>query len=124
MFKSYHPDYEDGGQLRDFVYVKDVCKIILWFLHNPSVSGLFNVGTGPAQSVGELARATFSALGEIQPNIEFIDMPETLKEKYQYYTQAEMDKLHAVGCNIPMMNLEQGVKDYVTEYLAKSYANY
>lgn len=124
LFKSYRPDYEDGGQLRDFVYVKDVCKIILWFLHNPNVSGLFNVGTGHAQSFGELARATFNALGEIEPNIEFIDMPETLKEKYQYYTKAETDKLHAVDCNIPMMNLEQGVKDYVTEYLAKNYATY
>lgn len=120
LFKSCHPDYEDGGQLRDFVYVKDICKVILWFLENKEVSGLFNVGTGKAQSFKELAEATFHAL-DMEPNIIYIDMPEHLKEKYQYYTQADMEKLRGVGYKDAFCSLEEGCSDYVKNYLNKKY---
>lgn len=118
LFKSCNPQYQDGGQLRDFVYVKDICSVILWLLENPSVNGLFNVGTGKARSFQELAEATFASL-ELSPNIEYIDMPEHLKEKYQYYTKAEMQKLRKAGYNKDFYSLQKGVKDYVQCYLEK-----
>lgn len=123
LFKSCNPDYQDGEQLRDFVYVKDVCSVILWLLEHKNVSGLFNVGTGRAQSFRELAEATFHALG-MEPRIEYIDMPEHLREKYQYYTKAEMYKLREAGYRAPFMNVEQGVEDYVRNYLDRGYAIY
>lgn len=123
LFKSCNPNYEDGGQLRDFVYVKDICSVIYWLLQNPQVSGLFNVGTGRTQSFRELAEAIFHALG-LEPNIEYIDMPEHLREKYQYYTKAEMEKLYRVGCNKKFMSLEEGVKDYVLNHLNEHFLEY
>ena len=123
LFKSCNPNYKDGGQLRDFVYVKDVCAVMKWFLDNGEVSGLFNVGTGSAQSFAELAEATFHALG-LEPNIEYIDMPEHLKKKYQYYTQASMEKLRSVGYDKPFMNLEEGARDYVVNHLDKDFEIY
>ncbi len=123
LFKSCNPDFKDGAQLRDFVYVKDVCSVIMFFLENSQHSGLFNVGTGRAQSFEELANATFSALG-LRPNIEYIDMPEHLREKYQYYTKAEMDKLRSIGYNKEFMDVSTGVKDYVTNYLDKGFEIY
>ena len=123
LFKSCNPDYKDGEQLRDFVYVKDVCSVMLWLLEHQEVSGLFNVGTGRAQSFRELAEATFHALG-LEPNIEYIEMPMHLRKKYQYYTKAEMSKLREAGYDKPFMNLEEGAKDYVQEHLAKDYATY
>ena len=123
LFKSCHPDYADGGQLRDFVYVKDVCAVILFLLNHPSVSGLFNVGTGRAQSFRELAEATFHAL-DLEPNIIYIDMPEHLREKYQYYTKAEMTKLQNTGSEKPFYDLEAGARDYVTGYLARNFEVY
>lgn len=123
LFKSCNPDYRDGEQLRDFVYVKDICEVVYWLLQNPQVSGLFNVGTGKAQSFRELAEATFHALG-LEPNIEYIDMPEHLKDKYQYFTEAEMGKLRAAGYDGKFMNLEAGVRDYVQRYLDKGYESY
>lgn len=123
LFKSCNPKYQDGGQLRDFVYVKDICKVIKWLLDHPDVSGLFNVGTGRAQSFKELGEATFRALG-LEPNIRYIDMPETLKNKYQYYTQAKMDKLRNAGYTEPFMSLQEGVTDYVQNHLAMNYATY
>lgn len=123
LFKSANPDYEDGGQLRDFVYVKDVCSVIKWLMDNPEVSGLFNVGTGKAQSFRELAEATFYALGS-EPNIRYIDMPEHLKNKYQYYTKAEINKLRDAGYGKEFMDLETGIKDYVIQYLNHNYENY
>ncbi|MBN9565105.1 MAG: ADP-glyceromanno-heptose 6-epimerase [Alphaproteobacteria bacterium] len=116
LFKSYHPSYTDGGQLRDFVYVADCVKIMLWLFANPHISGLFNVGTGKARSFQDLASEVFKALN-LAPNIEFIDMPETLKDKYQYYTQANIDKLLAAGYTTPMTSLEEGIKEYVQTYL-------
>ena len=123
LFKSCNPNYEEGGQLRDFVYVKDICSVIKWFLDNPEKSGLFNLGTGRAQSFRELAEATFHALG-LEPNIKYIEMPEHLKNKYQYYTKAEMSKLREAGYSKPFMDLEAGAKDYVQEHLSKNCENY
>lgn len=123
LFKSCNPDYEDGGQLRDFVYVKDICSVIMFLLEHKSVNGLFNVGTGRAQSFSELAEATFEALG-LEPNIKYIDMPEKLRGKYQYYTKAEMQKLRDMGYDKPFADLKQGVTDYVQNHLAKDYLTY
>ena len=123
LFKSCNPEYEDGGQLRDFVYVKDICSVIAWLLEHPSVSGLFNVGTGKAQSFRDLAEATFHALG-MKPNIIYIDMPEKLRGKYQYYTQARMEHLRAAGYDKPFADVKTGVADYVQNYLAKDYLSY
>lgn len=123
LFKSCNPDYEDGGQLRDFVYVKDICSVVMWLLENQNVSGLFNVGTGCAQSFEELANATFHALG-LEPNVMYIDMPEHLKKKYQYYTQAKMCKLYEAGYDKKFMSIEDGVKDYVLNHLHKDYLIY
>lgn len=123
LFKSCNPDYEDGDQLRDFVYVKDICSVIMFLLKNRDISGLFNVGTGHAQSFRELAEATFHALG-LEPNIRYIDMPEKLRGKYQYYTQAEMGKLYGTGYPLPFTDVEHGVTDYVQNHLAKDYLTY
>lgn len=123
LFKSCNPNYGDGEQLRDFVYVKDICSLIYWLLHNEQVSGLFNVGTGRVQSFKELAEATFHALG-LEPNIEYIDMSESLKEKYQYYTKAEMSKLRATGFDKNFMDLEAGTRDYVLEHLHRGFLVY
>lgn len=123
LFKSCNPNYADGGQLRDFVYVKDICKVIMWLLVNKHVSGLFNVGTGRAQSFAELAEATFHAL-DLEPNIEYIDMPEKLRGKYQYYTKAEMSKLYDAGYPYHFADVENGVRDYVQSHLAQNYLTY
>lgn len=123
LFKSCNPDYADGGQLRDFVYVKDICDVMYWMLQHPQVSGLFNLGTGRAQSFAELAEATFHAL-RLEPNIEYIDMPENLRKKYQYYTKAEMGKLREAGYTKKFMDLEEGARDYVLEHLEKDFAIY
>ncbi len=123
LFKSCSPNYGDGDQLRDFVYVKDICSVVKWLLNNPNISGLFNVGTGHAQSFRELAEAIFYALG-IQSNIRYIDMPNHLKNKYQYYTKAEMNKLYDAGYRNSFMNLEAGIKDYVLRYLNEDYSVY
>ena len=123
LFKSCNPNYDDGGQLRDFVYVKDICSVILFLLRNQNINGLFNVGTGRAQSFRELAEATFRALGK-EPNIRYIDMPEKLRGKYQYYTQADMTQLSGIGYPRDFMDVETGVRDYVQNHLAKDYLTY
>jgi ADP-L-glycero-D-manno-heptose 6-epimerase len=116
LFKSYHPDYADGGQLRDFLYVKDCVKVVAWLLGNPQVNGLFNLGTGKARSFEDLAKATFAAVGKT-PAIHYVDMPEELRGKYQYFTEADMTRLRAAGYTDSFYSLEEGVKDYVQEYL-------
>lgn len=123
LFRSHNPKYQDGEQLRDFVYVKDVCKVIKYFMEHPEKSGLYNVGTGKAQSFRELAEATFYALG-LKPEIEYIDMPELLREKYQYYTKAEVGKLREAGYMESFGDLTVGVTDYVTNYLNKDFLIY
>lgn len=118
LFKSYRADYKDGGQLRDFVYVKDCVKVVTWLLANPEVNGLYNLGTGKARSFTDLAAATFAAVGK-QTAIQYIDMPEEIRDKYQYYTQADMAHLRAAGYKDEFHSLEDGVKDYVQSYLMK-----
>jgi ADP-L-glycero-D-manno-heptose 6-epimerase len=117
LFKSYRPEYADGEQLRDFIFVKDAVAMTLYFLENRGVSGLFNCGTGRARSWKALATAVFAAM-DIPPVIEFIEMPESLKGKYQYFTQAEMARMRAAGYSAPFTSLEDGVREYVTDYLA------
>lgn len=122
LFRSHRPDYTDGGQKRDFVYVKDVLNVIMWFLENRKSenSGLYNLGTGKAETFLELGNSVFKALNK-QPNIEFIDTPEDIRDKYQYFTEANMAKLKKAGYNNRFMNLEEGVGDYVNNYLNKDF---
>ena len=117
LFQSHKEGYADGGQLRDFVYVKDVVRVMVDLIKAPKVSGLFNLGTGQARSFLDLAKATFSAM-EVEPNIEFIPMPEDLRGKYQYFTQATMGKLAKAGILPPKTSLEEAVRDYVRTWLA------
>lgn len=116
LFKSYRTDYKDGGQKRDFVYVKDCVNVMLWLFENPKVTGLFNVGTGRARTFLDLANGVFSAL-ERPPKIEFIPMPDGLIDKYQYYTEASVTRLREFGYDVPFTELESGIHDYVKNYL-------
>ena len=118
LFKSYQPDYQEGHQLRDFIWVEDCVNVMLWLWDTPQVSGLFNVGTGTARSFFDLATAVFSALGR-RPSITYIDMPDGLNATYQYYTQAPMDKLRQAGYTRPFTSLEEGVRHYVQNYLSQ-----
>ncbi|MBV8889024.1 MAG: ADP-glyceromanno-heptose 6-epimerase [Alphaproteobacteria bacterium] len=115
LFKSHHPDYPDGGQLRDFVYVGDCVAVVRWLLQNPEISGLFNVGTGIARSFADLAAGVFAALGR-PPRIGFVDTPANLRDKYQYFTQAEIGKLRAAGFRNDFRSLENGIRDYIEQY--------
>jgi ADP-L-glycero-D-manno-heptose 6-epimerase len=119
LFRSGRPDYADGGQVRDFIYVKDCVDVMLWLLESPHVSGLYNVGTGKARSWLDLARALFIATQQPE-KIEFIDMPASLAGKYQYYTEARMVRLRQAGYAKPFTPLEAGIGDYVRGYLARS----
>lgn len=112
LFRSHDAEYRDGGQLRDFVWVGDCAAAILWLLENPSVSGLFNLGTGRARSFDDLARAVFAALS-MPVSIEYVDMPAELRRRYQYFTEAKMDRLRAAGYRKPFTSLEEGVACYV-----------
>ena len=112
LFKSHRPDYRDGQQLRDFLYVKDAVDMTLFFLDAKIPGGIYNVGTGQARSWVDLATAPFHSLGR-EPKLEFIPMPEAIRDKYQYHTRAEMAKLRAVGYDTPAMTLEEAVADYV-----------
>lgn len=123
IFKSYKEGYEDGKQLRDFVYVKDLCKVVHFMIEHPKVSGLFNLGTGTARSFYDLAAATFDAMG-VERNITFVEMPESLRPKYQYFTEAKMDKLRETGYKDDFYSLEEGAKDYVQNYLMQNILNY
>lgn len=117
LFRSHHPDFRDGEQQRDFIYVKDIVDVLHWVWENSDVSsGIYNLGTGKARTFIDLALATFSAMGR-DPQIEFIDTPADIRDKYQYFTEAEMDKLRGQGYNKPFTSLEEGIHDYVTEYL-------
>ena len=116
LFKSHRDGIADGDQRRDFIYVDDVVRVILWLLATPSVSGLFNVGTGKARSFRELMLAAYAALGT-RPNIEYIDMPEQIRGSYQYFTESKVDRLHRAGYNGGFTTLEDAVKAYVADYL-------
>lgn len=112
LFRSHNPSFKDGQQLRDFVYVKDVANVILWLMEHRPASGLYNVGTGKARSFYDLADNTFKAMGK-ETRIEFIDTPMEIRDKYQYFTEAKMDKLKTAGYNEPFTSLEDGVREYV-----------
>ncbi len=123
LFRSHRDDFKDGEQLRDFIYVKDVLKTICWMMSElatstnaADASGLYNLGTGKARSFNHLAEATFHAMG-LKPVIQYIDMPEDIRDKYQYFTEAQMDKLRNIGYQQTFCSLEDGVTDYVKNYI-------
>lgn len=117
LFRSHNPDYADGGQMRDFVFVDDVVDIIVWLLENPAIFGVFNAGSGQARSFLDLANATFAAAGKA-PQIAYVDTPEVIRDKYQYFTEAKMERLRAAGYAGQPTPLEEGVRRYVQDYLA------
>lgn len=116
LFRSHHPEFADGEQSRDFIYVKDVVDVIIYMMEQRPVSGIFNLGTGRASTFMDLVKFTFAAM-EVEPVIEFIDTPEDIRDKYQYFTEAKMDKLRAAGYDASFTSLEEGVRDYVRNYL-------
>jgi ADP-L-glycero-D-manno-heptose 6-epimerase len=119
LFKSYKPEYGDGEQVRDFVYIKDCTEVLWWLLNHPAANGLFNLGTSKARSWNDLAKAIFAAL-ELPPKIDYIEMPESIRDAYQYHTQASTEKLKAAGCPVVFHSLEESVQDYVRMYLHPS----
>ncbi|MGD9486948.1 MAG: ADP-glyceromanno-heptose 6-epimerase [Calditrichaceae bacterium] len=123
LFKSHRPDFKDGEQLRDFVYITDVVNVIWYLLSKPKVNGLFNVGSGNARSFKDLVTATFKAMN-LETNIKYIDMPENIRDRYQYYTQAEISKLRKAGYDQKMHTLEEGITDYVQNYLMDEFKHY
>ena len=118
LFKSYREGVPDGGQTRDFVYVRDVADVIGWLAKNEQVNGIYNLGSGTARTFEDLARAVFTAAGR-EPEIEYTPMPPAIRDKYQYFTQANMERLQEAGYNQPMTTLEDGVSDYVKRYLSQ-----
>ncbi len=118
LFRSHKPEVKDGEQSRDFIYVKDVVEVITFLMHQRKYSGIYNLGTGEARTFKDLVLSVFSALDK-KPNIEFIDTPEDIRDKYQYFTEANMSKLKKIGYEKPFTSLEKGAKDYVQNYLLK-----
>lgn len=119
LFRSHRPDYRDGEQLRDFIYVKDVVAVCIWLMQNRHVSGLYNLGSGQARTFLDLSNAVFEAMG-LDKDIRFIDTPEDIRDKYQYFTEANMHKLKSAGYLIPFYSLEEGISDYVKHYLSNN----
>lgn len=117
LFQSHHPDYEDGGQLRDFISVDDCAAVIAWLLQTPSASGIFNLGTGSARSFADLARAVYAAM-DTEFAVEFVPTPEDIRDKYQYFTEAKMERLRDAGYSGQFTSLEDGVGRYVRDHLA------
>jgi ADP-L-glycero-D-manno-heptose 6-epimerase len=120
LFRSHNPNFQDGQQLRDFVYVKDVARVILWLMKHQPESGLYNVGTGKARSFYDLADNTFKAMGR-ETDIEFVDTPVNIRDKYQYFTEANIQKLRNAGYHEPFTTLEDGTRDYVNFLLASNF---
>ena len=118
LFRSHHSNYKDGEQLRDFVYVKDVVNVCYFLMHHRKDNGIYNLGSGKARTFLDLVNATFKALDK-SPNIDFMDTPIDIRDKYQYFTEANMKKMKAIGYEIPFHSLEEGVTDYVKNYLIK-----
>ncbi|MBK7761918.1 MAG: ADP-glyceromanno-heptose 6-epimerase [Bacteroidetes bacterium] len=116
LFRSHHPDYRDGGQMRDFIYVQDILSLTYWLMQNLPESGLYNAGTGKANTFLQLANAVFSAM-KLEPNIQFVDTPIDIRDKYQYFTEANMNKLRNAGYKNEFTTIEAGVKDYISNYL-------
>jgi ADP-L-glycero-D-manno-heptose 6-epimerase len=116
LFKSHHPGYPDGGQLRDFIFVKDVVDVLFYLMKRGENSGIYNLGTGKARTFSDLAKAVFHAM-DIPENIEYIDTPEDIRDKYQYFTEARMEKLRSAGFDGIFYSLEEGIEEYVMEFL-------
>jgi len=116
LFRSHHPDFKDGEQMRDFVYVKDVVDVCLFLMHHRRNSGIYNLGSGKARTFLDLANNTFAAMNQ-KSNIDFMDTPADIRDKYQYFTQANMAKLRSIGYDRPFHSLEAGIADYVQNYL-------
>lgn len=116
LFRSHHPDYMDGEQLRDFIYVKDVVDVLLFFMKEDAPCGIYNLGTGTARTFNDLVRSVFNAMGK-EEHIVYIDTPEDIRDTYQYFTEAEMEKLRSAGYDQPFHSLEEGIQDYVTNFL-------
>lgn len=121
LFRSHRPDYKDGEQMRDFIYVKDCTKVISWLIDNKNTNGIYNLGTGKARTWNALVESVFKAMN-INPNIEYFEMPLDMQSRYQYYTEADMNKLKSTNCPIEFSSLEDGVSDYVNGYLEKGFA--
>jgi ADP-L-glycero-D-manno-heptose 6-epimerase len=119
LFRSYHPDFAHGGQMRYFVYVRDAVDVVLWLIENETVNGLYNLGSGQARSFNDLAEAVFRAAGRT-PQIEYIEMPKAIRGRYQYFTEARLDRLRSAGYAAPSTTLDDGVGDYVRGHLAQS----
>lgn len=119
LFRSHKPEFKDGEQSRDFVYVKDVVDVCYFLMHHRKDSGLYNLGSGQARTFYDLAASTFRAL-DLEPKIGFIDTPEDIRDKYQYFTEADMSKLRSIGYDKPFTSLEDGVNDYVRNYLSQN----
>jgi ADP-L-glycero-D-manno-heptose 6-epimerase len=118
LFRSHRPDYPDGGQLRDFVHVRDAAAVASWLTGVPDVAGIYNLGTGTARAFRDLAAATFAAAGK-PVQIHYVDTPAVIRDKYQYFTEARMQRLRGLGYNHPFLTLEEGVTDYVTRFLSR-----
>lgn len=116
LFRSHRPDYKDGEQMRDFIYVKDLVDVCIYLMHHRKNSGIYNLGSGQARTFYDLVKSIFVALHK-EPNIDFIDTPEDIRDKYQYFTEAKMQKLKNIGYNKAFTSIEDGVKDYVQQYL-------
>jgi ADP-L-glycero-D-manno-heptose 6-epimerase len=119
LFKSYRPEYKDGEQMRDFVYVKDCCDVMWWLLNNRTINGLFNIGSGKARSWNDLVGSVFRSLKRTT-QIEYIEMPAHLRNQYQYFTEAPMAKLRSVGYEKVFYSLEDGIQDYIAQHLLKA----
>jgi ADP-L-glycero-D-manno-heptose 6-epimerase len=116
LFRSHNPKFKDGEQIRDFIYVKDVVEVIIFLMHHRKNSGIYNLGSGKARTFLDLAKNTFKATN-VKEDIDFIDTPADIRDKYQYFTEANMDKLKKIGYDKPFSSLENGINDYVKNYL-------
>jgi len=123
LFRSHRNDYPDGGQRRDFIYVKDVVNVLDWFVDHRAHSGIYNLGTGEARTFLDLTRAVFAAL-QVPENIVYVDIPEDIRDTYQYFTQADMGKLRAAGYAAPFRSLEEGIRDYIQHYLLPGHRSF
>lgn len=119
LFRSHHPEFADGGQLRDFVYVKDASAVVAWLVGQDGLAGVYNLGSGAARSFKDLAAAVFAAAGR-PPQIAYVDTPEAIRAQYQYFTEAPMQRLRTLGYSAPFADLQTGVADYVANYLSKA----
>ncbi len=117
LFRSHNPQYKDGEQLRDFIYVKDLAKVCMFLMRSRPQNGLFNLGSGNARTFKDLVSATFRAIGKPE-HIEYMDTPQDIRDKYQYFTEAEMGKIRSIGYTTPFTPLENGIEEYVSEYLS------